>query len=82
MESSWAQNKSHLPKLMWRPVVSLLACKIFIALDRAKVSTTRGARHFGEDFSVLSCTLSMWLDVDIDDMISIDILGGISTSVI
>ena len=60
MESSWAQNNSHLPKLMWRPEVSLLACKIFIALDRAKVSTKRGARHFGKDFSVLSCTLSMW----------------------
>ena len=39
MEFRWehgellAQNNSHLPKLMWRPEVSLLACKIFRGLD-------------------------------------------------
>ena len=41
MESTWAQNISHLPKLMWRPEVSLLACKIFRALDSASIGPAK-----------------------------------------
>ena len=51
MESSGAPNNSHLPKLMWRPEVSLLACKIFRALDivslgPAKAPSSTVQQHF------------------------------------
>ena len=45
MESSCAQNNSHLPKLMRRPEVSLLACKIFRALDTASLGPAKEPHH-------------------------------------
>ena len=54
MESSWAQNNSHLPKLMWRPEVSLLDCKIFRALDTASLGPAKAPSSRYQQFSSIS----------------------------
>ena len=56
MESSWAQNNSHLSKLMWRPEVSLLACKISRALDSASLGPAKPHHRDTNSSAAFLCT--------------------------
>ena len=54
MESSWALNNSHLDQLMWRPEVSLLACKMFRAPDTPSLGPAKAPLSRYQQFSSIS----------------------------